>query len=276
MRRYFFGLLIATALSILFASTQTQAQGSDQEQDLAKKLSNPVAALISIPVQFNYDRTIGPADGGEKFQINIQPVVPFTLDQDWNLVSRTIVPIISQHDVSPGAGDQFGLGDITQSFFFSPAVPTAGGIIWGVGPVFLLPTGTDSRLTAGKWGIGPTAVVLTQRSGWTIGFLANHIWSVGGGVPRAEVTAEINATYLQPFVSYSTPDAWTFGVNTESTYDWTAKQWSVPVNASVSKIVKFGGLPVSLGGTVGYWAESPTNGPKDWRLRATFTLLLPR
>jgi hypothetical protein len=243
---------------------------ADDAQELAKKLSNPVSSLISVPFQYNYDHRIGRDDEGHKHQVNFQPVIPISLNSDWTLISRTIVPIIDQDDIAPLAGSQFGLGDVTQSFFFSPKQPT-NGITWGLGPVLLLPTGTDELLSTEKWGAGPTAVVLTQQSGWTVGVLANHIWSYAGDDARAEV----DSTFLQPFISYTTPDAWTFGLNTESTYDWTAREWSVPINLTATKLTKIGDQPVSLGGGIRYWADSPDTGPEGWGARAIVTFLFP-
>lgn len=241
-------------------------------EDLAKKLSNPVAALISIPIQFNYDEGYGPDDEGSVVRVNVQPVIPITLNCSWNLISRTIVPIISQQDMFPGDDGASGLGDILQSAFFSPKEPTAGGIIWGAGPAILFPTASEDRLGGGKWAAGPTFVVLTQKCGWTVGLLANHLWSFAGDEDRADV----NATFVQPFVSYTTKDAWTFGVNTESTYDWEGKNWSVPLNLTVGKLVKLGRLPVSLTGGVRYWAEAPEGGPEGLGFRFVFTILLPK
>jgi hypothetical protein len=258
----------AAALTLVAGPAAVNAQG---DGDLAKQLSNPVAALISVPLQANYDEHFGSNEQGHKFYLNVQPVVPITLNSEWNLISRTIVPVVSQKDVVPGT-DQFGLGDITQSFFFSPSKPTAGGLIWGVGPVFLLPTGTENELSARQWGLGPTGVMLRQHGPWTYGVLANHIWSVAGHDNRPD----ISSTFLQPFAAYTTQDAWTFTLNTESTYDWKAQQWAVPINAVMTKLLKFGDQPVSLGGGLRYWADGPDSGPHDWGVRFVVTFLFPK
>jgi len=254
------------------ATDSAAAKAPEDAEDLAKKLSNPVASLISVPFQSNFDFKIGPDDDGWRYQMNLQPVIPISIGEDWNVISRTIMPLVYQNDIFPGAGDQFGLGDITQSLFFSPKAPSSfGGLIWGAGPVFLVPTATDDLLGSEKFGIGPTLVVLKQAGPWTIGILANHIWSVAGDDDRAD----ISSTFLQPFVSYTTKDAWTFSLNTESSYDWKDKQWSVPVNAQVSKLLKFGKQPVSIGAGVRYWAESPDSGPEGFGGRLIIAFLFP-
>ncbi len=245
-----------------------------QDADLAKKLSNPVADLISVPFQFNYDGRIGRGDDGGRATLNVQPVIPFAISRDWNIISRTILPIISQWDLAPGSGRQFGLSDTTQSLFLSPQAPGAGGIIWGIGPVFRLPTATDDLLGDGRWGAGPTAVVLKQSGPWTIGALANHVWSVGGATRSG--AGPVNATFLQPFISYTTADAWTFTLNSESTYDWANDKLTVPINFVVAKLIKIEQQHVSLFVGARYYALSPEAGPKGLGLRAGATFLFPK
>lgn len=263
------GQMLSCAAAILLGSAPVCAQ----EADLAQKLNNPVAAMISVPFQFNYDGKIGARDQGGRTTLNIQPVVPFALNSDWNIISRTILPVISQWDVGPGTGRQFGLSDITQSLFLSPREPGPGGLIWGVGPVFRIPTATDELLGGSRWGAGPTAVVLKQAGPWTIGALANHVWSVGGATRGG--AGQVSMTFIQPFLSYTTAEAWTFALNTETTYDWANDKLTVPVNAVVSKLVKIGGQPISLFAGVRYYAITPYSGPKGFGARAGLTFLFP-
>ena len=246
------------------------------EADLAKKLQNPVAALISVPIQNNWDFGIGPANA-MKYTANIQPVVPISISEDWNLILRTILPVIYQEALNnkPGAPDSVGkahggLGDTTQSFFFSPKAPV-GGWILGAGPVGYYPTATESELGGGKWGAGPTIVALQQQHGFTYGILANQIWSFAGQQDRQN----INATYLQPFVSFTTKTYTTFGVNTESTYNWQADQATVPMNFMVQQLVKIGGHPVAFQAGYRYYVNKPDGGP-DWGLRFAITFLFPK
>ena len=254
---------------VLFAGASC---AEESPEELAKKLSNPVAAMISLPLQYNHDEEIGPERDGSKSTLNIQPVVPFSINDAWTLISRTILPVIDQSDVSPGSGSQTGIGDITQSLFFSPKKPTANGLIWGAGPAFLVPTGSDDELSAKKWAIGPTIVLLKQEKGLTFGALANHLWSVAGDDDRND----ISSTFFQPFLSHTTKTAWTYGINAEMSYDWKAEQWSVPINLTIAKMHKIGGKPMSITGGVRYWADSPDHGPHGWGVRFGWTFLFPR
>jgi hypothetical protein len=241
---------------------------SAQDDDLAKKLVNPVADLISVPIQSNYDFGIGPGDG-TRWVTNFQPVMPFAISDEWNLISRTILPVIDQEGIDlAGVTDEFGLGDTVQSFFFSPK---SSSLISGFGPVLLIPTATDSVLGTEKWGVGPTAVVLSQKGPWTYGALANHLWDFAGDDKRAG----LNATLIQPFVSYITSTKTTCTLNSESTYDWQKNQWSIPLNLIVSQLVVLGGQPVQFSAGVRYYAEAPEGGP-DWGLRLGITFLFPK
>lgn len=262
--------LTASACGLFISVSPTAAAADGPEADLAKQLSNPVANLVSVPLQANWDFGIGVNDAS-RFTLNVQPVIPLEVSDGMNLIIRTILPLVDMESPAPGIDDASGLGDINQSFFFSPKEPTADGWILGAGPVLLYPSASDDLLGAGKWGAGPTALALRQSHGWTYGMLVNQLWSYAGESDRGEV----NATFLQPFISFTTKSQTTLALNSESTYDWEGGQWSVPINLMVSQLFKVGGQPMQL--TVGgrYYAESPEGGP-EWGLRAALTLLFPK
>jgi len=275
----------ATENLTLGAATESPAQAAE-EDNLAKQLANPIASLISVPFQANEDFGYGPSHNGYKFTLNIQPVIPISISKDWNLILRTILPVVSQHDLfyvenlpknsplQPQNRSQDGLSDTTQSFFFSPKNPGPFGLIWGLGPVFLYPTGTNDLLGSGTFSIGPTLVVLKQTGGWTMGALMNQLWSV----VIEEHRKSVSQMFLQPFLSYTTKTHTTFTLNTESTANWNNPpgdaKWTVPLNFQVSQILKIGKQPISIGVGGRYYADSPRYGP-DWGLRFIVTLLYP-
>lgn len=255
------------------ASSGTEVAGDDAKAkaaELAKKLSNPIANLISLPLQNNLDWGGGPNDDGFQYKLTVQPVIPISLNEDWNVISRTILPYVYQKNIID-TSSQSGLADTSQSFFFSPVKPTKGGWIWGAGPVLQIPTATDDLLGEEKWGAGPTAVVLKQEGAWTYGALVNHIWSFAGESGRDDV----NRTFLQPFMSYTTKTFTTFGLNTESSYDWEREQWTVPINATVQQLLKVGKQPLALQLGGRYYAEGPSGAP-EWGLRFQVSFLFPK
>jgi len=239
------------------------------DADLAQELTNPIADLMTIPIQATYDQNIGPKEEGTKLQTNIQPVIPVDALDNWNILTRTIMPVVKQNKLYPGAGSQFGLGDTSVSVFFSPK--KSDGIIWGAGPIALLPTATDDLIGAKKWGVGPAGIVLKMIGNWTLGGLANHVWSVAGSGNN-----DISNTFVQPFVAYTWPSKWGVSLQSETTYNWKAKELSVPVNLAVSKLVFFGKLPVSLQAGTGYWLKSATNGASGARFRLQANFVLPK
>jgi len=264
--KYFFLSVFLISSSLLRAA----------DSELAQELTNPIADLMTIPIQATYDRNIGPIDKGTKLQTNIQPVIPFELSQDYNLITRTILPVIKQKDIAlipgtpMGTGSQFGTGDTSLSLFVSPK-KVYHGVMWGAGPIILLPTASNDYLGTKEWGIGPSAVVVAMLGPWTLGGLANHVWTGHNAQHEA-----VSNTFLQPFAAYTWPNAWTVSLQSESTYNWRRKEWAVPFTAAVAKLVRFGKLPVSLQAGVGYWTNSSSTSPEGARFRLQANFVLPK
>jgi len=254
------------------APAQSAAAGSDA--DLAKQLSNPISDLVSVPFQFNWEQGVGDRDA-TRTVLNVQPVVPFSLNDDWNLIGRWIMPFVSQPSLAPGSDSSYGLSDILFSAFFAPK-NTKSGLVWGIGPAVSLPMTDDPLIGSGQWSAGPTGVVLKMSGPWTYGVLASQIWSFKSTSDLDR--PRVNRAFVQPFLSYTTAHAVSFVVQSEATYDHEAargEKWTVPINLQVSKVTRFGPFPFSVLGGWGYYAESPNIGP-DRKLRIAFTILLPR
>ncbi|MEM8569970.1 MAG: transporter [Pseudomonadota bacterium] len=253
--------------AVLFAVVVLpQSAIADEAADLAQELANPIAAIVSIPFQFNYDQNLGEDDKGERTTLNFQPVVPFELGQNANLITRTIIPYVWQDDVVPGSS-QSGFGDVLFSAWYSPI--NSGSLTWGVGPAIRFPTFSD--VSSETWAVGVTGIALQQSGNWTVGALANHLWDV-----ESNPETPTNATFIQPFAAYTTEDAWTYSIQSESTYDWEAEAWSVPINAAISKLIVAGKTPVNLQAGIGYWAASPDAGAEGLRFRLQAQVVLPR
>ena len=269
------GLVASLVLAASVTGVGAQAPGADptpkaatdQATALAKQQQNPISSLISVPLQGNWDFGLGDRDAtGTLF--NIQPVVPFGVSRSTNLILRVILPLASQ----PGSGDARvnGVGDVVMTAFFSPA--KSGRVTWGAGPVVLLPTATTNALGSEKFGVGPSAVVLTQPGPWTIGLLFNHIWSTSGANDREDVSS----TFLQPFVNFNLGNGLAVGAVLEATANWNADEhWTAPLVFTVSKVARLGNRPVNFVAGAGPTLASPEGG-STWRFRVMAVFLFPR
>jgi hypothetical protein len=245
-------------------------EGEESQAALAKAAQNPVANMISVPFQNNFNFGVGP-NHAVQYNLNVQPVIPISLSEEWNLITRTIMPIINQPSPAPGVRSAFGLGDLNPTFFLSPA--KSGGLIWGVGPTFTFPTATDPMLGRGKWSAGPAVVGLTVQGHWVVGALANQQWSFAGWGNQA-----VSGFLLQPFVNYNLPHGWYLVSAPILTADWKADsgdRWTVPVGGGIGKIQRFGKLPLNLQVQAFYNAVTPDSGA-DWQLRFQVQFLFPK
>jgi hypothetical protein len=259
----------------IFCITQTVTFGQEKTtssaEELAKKLSNPVASLISVPFQNNTDIGIGQFNGSRN-TLNIQPVIPIHLTAKLNLITRVILPVVSQYNITSETSYQGGLGDAVISAFFSP-VEAKNGLVLGAGPVILAPSATDDYLGTKKFGVGPTALVLKQINGWTYGALVNQIWSVAGDKDKKDV----NQMFLQPFLVYNWKSGAGIGCNAEISQNWEASTTTAYFNPTISGVTKLGTQIISL--TVGprFQVASPDNmGDSDFGVRAVITFVFPK
>jgi len=238
--------------------------------ELAKASQNPVADLISLPLQNNTNFGIGPDDKTQNI-LNIQPVWPFSLNDNWNLITRTIFPVISQPGLLPQQDRTNGLGDTTFTAFFSPK--NSGKLTWGAGPVFLLPTATDDALGSDKWGVGPSVVLLTMPGHWVVGSLFSNVWSFAGSGEQ-----DINLFTWQYFINYNLPEGWYLSSAPIITANWEAdsgNKWTVPFGGGFGKIFRIGKQPMNAQVQAFYNVGKPDLGP-DWTLRLQLQFLFPK
>jgi hypothetical protein len=244
---------------------------AEETGDLAAAAQNPIADLISLPFQNNMTFGWGPEDDIQNV-LNIQPVWPFNLGEDWNLITRTILPVVSQPHLDDG-GSTFGLGDTTFTGWFSPA--DSGGFVWGVGPVLLLPTATDDRLGTDQWGGGASVVALVMSGPWVAGGLVNNVWGFGGG---DEDQSDLNQFLAQPFVNYNLDGGWYLVTAPIITGNWEASsddRWTVPLGGGAGRVLRIGKQPVNINTQVYYNVEKP-DWVGDWSWRLQIQLLFPK
>jgi len=240
---------------------------SDSAADLAQDLANPLASIVSLPAQLNFDQGLGPDGDGHRTTLNFQPVYPFDLGDGSTLLARLILPWITQSDVRPGGGTQSGFGDALLVAWYVP--PPGDHLTWGIGPALQFPG--DTEVASGTWAAGFTALAVYTSGPWTTGVNFNHLWDI-----ESDPRVDIDRSFLQPFFSYSTPGALTYAFQAELSYDWISETWSVPVAAQINKLAVVGSAPVNFGAGVGYWVDAPDNGPEGWRFRLQAQVVLPR
>jgi hypothetical protein len=265
-----FGFSMATvALAIEPVSVTTAPPPAADAAALAVKLQNPVADLISVQFQNNFNFGVG-ENNGTLYLLNFQPVIPLHITPEWNYIVRPVLPFISTSNVY-GPGYVSGLGDLEIETFLSPSAPGPFGIIWGIGPTSILPTATQKKLGGDVMTLGPSGVALWQKNGWTVGSLVTQNWRVAG-------PGDYNATYFQPFISHTFKTATTIAVDSESSYNWISEgadqDWTISFNNTYSQVIKIGKIPVQIGVALQYYAQSPVPG-QQWGFRVNITPMLP-
>lgn len=222
-------------------------------------------------MKLDWDTGPGSTDADRSVWL-VQPVIPISISDNWNIISRTVIPAwIDVGRTTAGGRSSSGMGDILQSFFFSPKEPTSNGWIWGVGPAINVPVSSEQGFGTDTWDLGPTTVILKQENGFTYGALANQLWSLNDD----DSGNSSSTMFLQPFLTFTNKKFITFGIISESTYNWKSEQWTIPVNLFVQKMLTAGKQPLTV--QLGYrkYLEAPKGGP-DWGIRFQVTLLFPK
>lgn len=260
-------LLLSCAGANAMAQTAAPASsGGSDAADLANKIANPIAALIQVPFQLNYDRGLGANEQGSMTYLKFQPVVPIAISNDMNYIVRAIVPYEWMRNVDGYTGS--GVGQVEFETFFSPR--GSDEFVWGIGPYLAFPA-TSPQLGSKQWGAGVSFAAIWRPKPWTMGALLYQSWNAGGSA----IGGTTNNTYWQPFVAYVTRDAWTFTLNTESTFNWDSRRTSNPMNFIVSKLVYLDKMPVSLSVGARYYLTSVPGGAEGWGARASVSFVFP-
>lgn len=258
----------------IFTTAAMAQDGDGSKSNLAQQANNPIADMISVPLQYNGNFGIGPHDRTQSV-LTIQPVVPFSLSEDWLLVTRWVLPIIDQPDVSRNSGSTFGLGDFNPAFFFSPSSKLTGlpeELTLGFGPGLQVPTHTDSDLGIKRWGAGPTGLGVYAKGKWLFGALIANTWSIGDGGDS------LNAFLLEPFITYNITEDWYFITDSVITADWNAsssERWAVPIGGGFGRTFSVGGQAMNTN-LQGYWNAADTDSGPDWTLVFTLQFLFPK
>ena len=256
------------------------ASAEMSKEEIAKASQNPLTAMYSLPIQNNTYFNVGP-DNKTKNIANFQPVLPFDLNDDWTVVTRTIIPITSSPVGSNSAGNYervFGLGDTTFTAFFTPKTTGESGWIWGVGPSFYLPTATDTDLGTKKWGAGLSGVALKMDGKFVYGALLAQMWSFAGS-GQDEGIEKVNGMTIQPFINYNMDDGWFLTSVPIITANWEADsdhRWTVPLGMGVGRAMKLGKIPMTAQLHGYYNVVTPDNYGEDWQMRIQVQLLFPR
>jgi len=265
-----FILLMSLLLTSASYAQQEEKPAQNDAGELAKTLANPIGALISVPFQNNMDVGIGETNGSRN-TMNFQPIIPFSLSSKFSLITRYIVPVIAQYNITGEGAKQAGLADALVSGWISNSV-VENGFVWGLGSAFLIPTATNDVLGTKKFSIGPTAIALKQANGWTYGALINQIWSVAGD----ENKTDVNQMYLQPFVTYNWKSGTGLTVNTELTQNWQANTTNAFVNIMAGGILKFGEQLVQFQIGPRIQVAAPEGGKADFGVRSAVIFVFPK
>jgi hypothetical protein len=241
--------------------------GENRQEELARASQNPVASLISLPFQNNTNFEFGPEEKTQNV-LNVQPVIPFEVSENWNLITRTIVPIVSQPGLEPGQDRENGLGNVLFTSFLSPK--HSGDWIWGAGPAVQLPTSSDDQIAADEWAAGPSFVLLTMPGRWVVGALASNIWDISGD-------DDIDFFTLQPFVNYNFEGGWYVTSSPVITANWEADdEWTVPVGGGFGRVFRIGEQPTNAQFQAFYNVEKPDDIGPDWSIRMQLQFLFPK